>query len=344
MKRHQFYLQPDFLTQEFRVYFEMNTLTEKLRRGIHSLESHTELRNYISEEEDVMKGKIITIRNITILLTFLALQNFVKQKDESMKFMGKYGMAEGTTEEKDLFQHLFDINTQHSVALTGTALCDSFSLLLEFTYKYSNYIKSLKDLLALYEKASSAEKAFQEVEARAVKAKASQTQVTEAKNARDIAAQELIKVKNGLVKESLRQLTQFWCEFYSTGLGIMNKQLTLLGGVVGQPTSTYTFQPPSQPFSSQPLPSQPQPPPSQSPYQTQPYAPVYQSSPVPQQPFPSSYPSVYAPSSQPTDTSSIAQQPVQSQPYAPQASASGPQQQPDVQFVLPLTIIDSRSK
>jgi len=63
-------------------------LTEKLRRGIHSLESHTELRNYISEEEVVIKS----------------YENLAKQKNEAIIFMGKSGIMESPSEDKDLFK------------------------------------------------------------------------------------------------------------------------------------------------------------------------------------------------------------------------------------------------
>jgi hypothetical protein len=49
----------------------------------------------------------------------LAYENIIKQKDESIKYLNKFGAADGTPEAKALFAQIQELNTQHSAMIKG---------------------------------------------------------------------------------------------------------------------------------------------------------------------------------------------------------------------------------
>jgi len=102
---------------------------EVLRRGLHSLESHSELRNLIGEEEDVIK----------------AYENIIKQKDEAVKFMTKWSASQ-SNEVKDLVHKLQEKHAAHANAYK------------DLVKEYRNYIASLKQILVHVEKLTDMEK------------------------------------------------------------------------------------------------------------------------------------------------------------------------------------------
>jgi len=182
------------------------------------MESHGALRNYISEEEDVVK----------------AFENVVKQKNDAIGCMQKSGVLDCSgMEDRELFQKLHEVNQQHSLALQ------------DFIQKYKSYIKTLKELLSKYEYLAGLEKNVKELELRFSKGKISQNSLNDAKVARDNAAQQLDNSKGPMMKECLRILTQSWVEFYQIGAQALSKQLEVLGGKSSSSQPVQFGQPPN---------------------------------------------------------------------------------------------------
>jgi len=204
------------------------SIAEKLRRGIHSLEGNTELRNLISEEEDVAK----------------AYDNIVKQRDEAVRFVVKFGANE-SPETKDIFTKVQDFNVQHAVIYKDLATA------------YRAHIAILKEILARQEKLAAAEKKVKELEKNK---KATGSQVDEAKKARDAILVDLDNFKSVSFRDSYRNLTKAYMDFYNAGLQMMSKQMSAIGGAMpqGHPPPQQ-FQPPPQGFPPQQFYGQPPP-------------------------------------------------------------------------------------
>jgi len=191
------------------------SIAEKLRRGMHSLEGNTELRNLISEEEDVAK----------------AYDNIVKQRDEAVRFVVKFGANEAT-ETKDMFAKVQDFNNQHAPIYKDLAT------------SYRAHIAILKEILARQEKLAAAEKKVKELEKNK---KATGSQIDEAKKSRDAVLVELDSFKSVSFRDSYRALTKAYMDFYNGGLQLMSKQMAAIGG--GMPQQGHPpqqFQPPQQ--------------------------------------------------------------------------------------------------
>jgi len=222
---------------------------ESLRRGLNSLSTNSELKNVVSEEEDVAK----------------AYENIVKQKNEAVKFFGKYSQDEG----------------QHSVALEIFNTVNKFNtdhgnIYKEFAVAYRNYISGLKEILSKHEKLVHEEKQVKELTEKVAKKKASQEALNSAKKTLETLEAEVTQFSNTKLKELTIQITKANLQFYNKGAQLMNSQLQALGvapqGLPGAP-------PPGQIPPSGPLPGQfPQggPPPGQFPqgqFQPGPYPP-----------------------------------------------------------------------
>lgn len=85
------------------------------------------------------------------------------------------------------------------------------------------------------EKLDSAEKHLKDLEGKVAKKKASESQVNDARKARDDAANELEAFKEATLRTALTKLTKAYCDMYYNSLQHMNAQLNALGGNTMQP-------------------------------------------------------------------------------------------------------------
>jgi len=187
----------------------MFSFSDKLRHALHSLESNTDLRNLIGEEEDVVEAyKII-----------------LKQKNEAVQYFKKWGVHEGS-EVKALFAVIQDVNASHSL------------IFQDFVKQYSEYVHSLKTILVMQEKLITADKKVKELEEKLEKAKKKgssrdieEQQLRDAKVSRDNLSEELEVFKENTVRSSLVNLTKAYLDLYNQGVQIMTKQLNGLNQV-----------------------------------------------------------------------------------------------------------------
>jgi hypothetical protein len=194
----------------------MFSFSDKLRHALHSLESNTDLRNLIGEEENVVEAyKII-----------------VKQKNEAVQYFKKWGVHEGS-EVKALFAVIQDVNASHSL------------IFQDFVKQYSEYVHSLKAILVMQEKLITADKKVKELEEKLEKAKKKgashdidEQQLRDAKASRDHLSEELEVFKENTVRSSLVNLTKAYLDLYNHGIQIMTKQLNGLNQVQAPETKS----------------------------------------------------------------------------------------------------------
>ena len=99
----------------------------------------------------------------------------------------------------------------------------------------------MKEILLKTEKLHSEEKHLKELDEKVAKRKASESQLNEARNHRDVLANELQRMKEATLKDSFVNLTKAYCDMYSNGLQHMNKQLAALGASPSQVKKSLIF-------------------------------------------------------------------------------------------------------
>jgi len=174
---------------------------ELLRRGIHSLESNSQLRDWISEEEDVAK----------------AIDNIVKQREEATKYLGKYGVAQ-KADLKDMMLKIQEQNPPHMNAYRELAKANR------------NYVASLKAVLTKAERVQELEKKFKDCEEKVKKKKATDSELQNIKKDKEAAEIEFDKFQDTTLRDAFKLVTQEYMKFYASGMQVMQTQLGIVGG------------------------------------------------------------------------------------------------------------------
>jgi len=178
---------------------------ETLRRKIHYLENNSELRNLISEEEEVVK----------------AYEQLIRQNDDALKFSSKWAALE---------------SPEIIAILNEERMChgDHNALYQDFIKQLKEYITEMKTLLSQREKLMASEKKLHEAQEKARKKHGEDTTAQTALNERDAIKNDMPQLTFDTIKRCTIKMATAYLTLYTNGANLMNKQIANINATAVQ--------------------------------------------------------------------------------------------------------------